>query len=155
MIPLTPHARLTDMTPPEITDLFCTVQVVERMLARKFFAASEPLHVGGSFNVALQDGREAGQTVPHVHVHVFPRPMLREGEEGAPGTQGDEVYQRMAAEEGNVGGALWDREVGRRPVQGGGFGRVDDGERRPRGEEDMRAEADGYRDVLREMGIGV
>jgi bis(5'-adenosyl)-triphosphatase len=26
-----------------------------------------------AFNVAIQDGRLAGQSVPHVHVHILPR----------------------------------------------------------------------------------
>ncbi|KAK4039053.1 histidine triad motif protein, partial [Parachaetomium inaequale] len=83
--PLRPHRRLTDLSPAELTDLFTAVQRVQRMLARHYFhpapgtsTSSTPTTTGstpqggsgtpeeGSFNIALQDGPEAGQTVPHV-----------------------------------------------------------------------------------------
>lgn len=112
-------------------------------------AAPQPRH--GSFNVAVQDGPGAGQTVPHVHVHIIPRP----GGGASEGGDGDELYERMAGEEGNVGGALWDREVlrerGDRPVPGGAFARIEDANRKARSMEDMEAEAETYRGLLREM----
>ena len=194
--PLRPHKRLTDLTPPELTDLFLAVQRTQHMLARHYFqpgfspnssaaatetdtakitaaatttatASSPPPPEAGSFNIAIQDGAEAGQTVPHVHVHVVPRirgSTAREGVEGP----GDDLYDGMAAEAGNVGGALWDREEaataaameeeGRRrqtpktrPVPGGGFPRVEDAERAARSMEEMEAEAELFRRVLREM----
>ncbi|ROW09405.1 hypothetical protein VMCG_02401 [Cytospora schulzeri] len=176
--PSTPHRRLTDLSPPEVTDLFSTVQKVERMLARHYFpqpptapaAASASASAdkdkdkdrnssrtgieAGSFNIAVQDGPEAGQTVSHVHVHIIPRIRgLSSKPEDAPG---DELYERMAAEEGNVGGALWDREYnggggGGRPVAGGKFERIEDSQREARSMEVMEAEADMFRRVLREM----
>jgi bis(5'-adenosyl)-triphosphatase len=55
----------------------------------------------------------------------------------------------MAAEEGNVGGALWDREIMReRPQPGGSFPRVEDPDRVPRSMDEMEAEARVYRGVL-------
>ncbi|KAK2932540.1 HIT-like domain [Fusarium oxysporum f. sp. vasinfectum] len=107
--PHNPHKRLTDLTSTEISDLFTTVQLTQRLLARAYFRTPEP--EAGSFSVAVQDGADAGQTVPHVHVHVVPRTA---GDMGSP----DAVYVKLAGEEGNVGGALWDKEMGR-PAEAG------------------------------------
>ncbi|KAK3307058.1 HIT-like domain-containing protein [Chaetomium strumarium] len=170
--PLAPHRRLTDLSLPELTDLFLAVQRVQRMLARHYFLPSssstpdgttstsatptlpgpgdrglEPEPELGSFNLALQDGPEAGQTVPHVHVHVIPR--IRGTTAKPPSTPSDAVYEQMAAEEGNVGGALWDRDLMReRPQPGGSFPRVEDADRVARSMEEMEAEARVYRGVL-------
>ncbi|KAG7134108.1 Ferrochelatase like protein [Verticillium longisporum] len=111
--PLQPHKRLTDLTTPEVTDLFTTTQRVQKMLARYYFksssdGSSSPSHAppeAGSFNIALQDGAGAGQTVPHVHVHILPRIPGETSKDPGPK---DEIYEQMTSEEGNVGGALWD-----------------------------------------------
>ncbi|TLD26860.1 hypothetical protein PspLS_04754 [Pyricularia sp. CBS 133598] len=158
--PLVPHRRLTDLTPAELTDLFSAVQRVQHMLARRFFspppssssAATATASVqGGSFNIAVQDGPEAGQTVPHVHVHVIPRP--KGGEAAARAGEPDQLYVGMANEDGNVGGALWDlhsREVGR-PLPGGGFPKIEDADRVARSMAEMEAEAAEFRELLRVM----
>ncbi|UNI21808.1 Bis(5'-adenosyl)-triphosphatase [Purpureocillium takamizusanense] len=161
--PLAPHRRLTDLSPAETADLFTTVQLIQRVLAQNYFPTDENLEgrgqggdpsssssslsslVGGSFTVAVQDGPDAGQTVPHVHVHVIPRAK------GDLGDAMDEIYVRMAGEEGNVGGALWDGVMGRRPVPGGGMPRIEDVERNVRTERQMHDEADRYRATLRQM----
>ncbi|KAK3339338.1 HIT-like domain-containing protein [Neurospora tetraspora] len=128
--PLVPHKRLTDLSPAEITDLFSTVQVVQRMLGRYYFHPQSieddhgegvndkvMLETGGSFNIAVQDGPEAGQTVSHVHVHVIPR--IRDVSAKDAETPSDELYEWMAEEKGNVGGALWDRDNGHGQGDGG------------------------------------
>lgn len=174
--PRRPHQRLTDLALAEVTDLFATVQRVQHMLARHYFPAPPPQPPppppssssppssgtapppppprGGAFNIALQDGPEAGQTVAHVHVHVIPRVRRGFGAAGAggegsakpdDGTVGDELYVRMAGEEGNVGGALWDRQ---RPRPGGAFGAIEEAERGARGMGEMEAEAGVYRALL-------
>ncbi|KJZ79762.1 hypothetical protein HIM_00476 [Hirsutella minnesotensis 3608] len=141
--PLKPHRRLTDLSAGETADLFTAVQLAQRMLARVYLDAS-----GGSFTVAVQDGPEAGQTVPHVHVHVIPRVR----DDMGPGASTDDVYVRMASEQGNVGGALWDREQAR-PAPGGGMPRIDDADRAPRTAGQMNGEAERYREALREMRL--
>ncbi|KAI8965857.1 HIT-like protein [Daldinia sp. FL1419] len=170
--PRQPHKRLTELSAPELTDLFQAVQRVQRMLARHYFtspsssSSSSSKQEGGSgtpeagsFNIAIQDGAEAGQTVSHVHVHVIPRirGSTAKEEEGP----GDQIYESMAAEEGNVGGALWDRElkklqqqIGTRPEPGGSFPSIEDSERHPRTAEEMAAEAKLFRSVLEQMGEG-
>ncbi|KAG5996153.1 hypothetical protein E4U43_002910 [Claviceps pusilla] len=148
--PLQPHRRLTDLSPAETGDLFSAVQRTQKMLARRYFPDPRDL-LSGSFTVAVQDGPEAGQTVPHLHVHVIPRTA------NDVGANPDALYARMAGEEGNVGGALWDRdhececEDARRPAAGGAMAPIEDAARVARTAEDMQREAKLYREVLREM----
>jgi len=124
--------------------------------------SSPPAEQRGSFNIAVQDGPEAGQTVAHVHVHVIPRARGSTSKAGAPGGGGDELYVRMANEDGNVGGALWDRrheqqeqsngeEEAGRPKAGGAFPSIEEAERKGRSMGEMVAEAEVYRGVLAEM----
>lgn len=152
--PLKPHKRLTDLSPAELTDLMTTTQLVQRMLARHYFTTEqgEAPPEAGSFNIALQDGPHAGQTVSHVHVHVLPRIPGATGKED-PGPT-DEIYTQMAGEEGNVGGALWDAQMKERPVPGGAFPRIEDAERKARSMEEMIDEAEVFRGALRAMGEG-
>lgn len=91
----------------------------------------------GSFNVTIQDGKWAGQTVPHVHCHIIPR--TKDSDEG------DGIYDRLESEEGNVGGGLWDQS---RPTQHGKFPRIEDAERKPRSAEVMNAEAAFFKDQM-------
>ncbi|KAJ4387174.1 Dinucleoside triphosphate hydrolase [Gnomoniopsis smithogilvyi] len=170
--PHKPHKRLTDLSLPEVTDLFSTVQRVQALLARHYFPSLTPSssssypasspnppqpqqqqqqqQPAGSFSIALQDGPEAGQTVPHVHVHIIPR-IRHVSAKPDDGTEGDALYDKMAGESGNVGGALWDRELGRRPEPGGGFPRIEDSERKARTMEEMEREAELYRRLLEEV----
>lgn len=148
VIPYRQVRRLTDLTSEEVADIFGTVQKVQKMLAKQYFK-SESEEVGkilnGSFNVALQDGPESGQTVPHVHVHIIPRPKLREGEEEL----GDGIYDRLQGEEGNVGGGLWDSS--RRPVPTGKFPKIEESQREPRSKEVMDKEADFFRSEMEKV----
>lgn len=134
--------RLTDLTPDEVTDLFSTVQRVQKMLARTYFSSPESKLPGtpidGSFNIAIQDGRDAGQSVPHIHCHIIPR---LKGD-----TTGDDVYDKMASDEGNVGGALWDRD--HRPQGGGHFPKIEDTARKPRTAGEMAKEAQFFREQM-------
>lgn len=97
----------------------------------------------GSFNIAIQDGPDAGQSVPHLHCHIIPR---LKGD-----TTGDEVYDRMASDEGNVGGALWDRDHG--PRGGGHFPKIEDAARKPRTAGEMAEEAQFFREQMDALGI--
>jgi bis(5'-adenosyl)-triphosphatase len=135
--------RFTDLNANEVTDLYMTVQKVQKMLAKVYFKNLE-IDGGaggtiedGAFNIAMQDGVSAGQTVPHVHVHIIPRPN------NSP--QNDEIYERMESEEGNVGGALWDRS---RPVNMGRFAKPEESERKNRTEEEMAKEATFFREQM-------
>ncbi len=65
VVPREHHERITDMRPDDVAALFATVPGV----ARTMMAATD----GVAFNIAQNNGREAMQIVPHVHVHVIPR----------------------------------------------------------------------------------
>ncbi len=95
-----------------------------------------------SFNVALQDGKESGQTVPHVHCHIIPRTR-----EQPP--RGDEIYDILQGEQGNVGGGLWDRE---RPKPIGKFPTIEDEDRHARPAEEMAEEAAFFREQMALLG---
>ena len=56
---------LSDLSDEEHADLWATVRTVQTML--------RDCHGTCAFNVAVQDGRLAGQSVPHAHVHILPR----------------------------------------------------------------------------------
>lgn len=75
-------ARFAELSPDEVSDLW--------LLAQRVGTALEPHYGASSLTLAIQDGPQAGQTVPHVHVHVLPR---------KPGDfeRNDEVYDAIDA----------------------------------------------------------
>jgi bis(5'-adenosyl)-triphosphatase len=73
-------ARMEDLTNDEYIDLWQSARDVQSMLKKHYQATG--------FNVAVQDGRVAGQSVPHVHVHILPR---TEGDF----ERNDDVYDEM------------------------------------------------------------
>ncbi|XP_016933952.3 nitrilase and fragile histidine triad fusion protein NitFhit [Drosophila suzukii] len=72
--------RLCGLDCAEIADMFTTVCMVQRLL--------EKIYQTTSATVTVQDGAEAGQTVPHVHFHVMPR---RHGDFG----HNDQIYVKL------------------------------------------------------------
>ncbi len=117
----------------------------------------ERVYDASAFNVAVQDGVDAGQSVPHVHAHVIPR---RRGDLDAAGGN-DAIYGMLEGEEGNVGKHLSEAEnnEGRKRLGGedgrrGRFPAVDADERRPRSQEEMREEAEWLaREMEKEAGL--
>uniref|UniRef100_A0A0N5A7V0 Nitrilase and fragile histidine triad fusion protein NitFhit n=1 Tax=Syphacia muris TaxID=451379 RepID=A0A0N5A7V0_9BILA len=80
--------RLTDLTDCETADLFIVAKKIQAML-EKYYGTS-------SSSVAVQDGPHAGQTVPHVHVHILPR------KEGDFGSNPDAFYGELATHDDPV-----------------------------------------------------
>lgn len=115
--PLRVKPLLSDLSQEEVSDLFLTVTKIQRTLKRVYKA--------DAFNIAVQDGSAAGQSVPHVHCHVIPRVK------GDPG-EGDKVHEWLEGEEGNVG-------EHQREAQKGEWAK--DEERKPRTMEEMEREA--------------
>ena len=56
---------MSELSAEEVSDLFSMVQVVGEVLQRRYSREAQ--------TISIQDGKEAGHTVPHVHVHVLPR----------------------------------------------------------------------------------
>ena len=72
------------MPPLQVSDLW--------ILAQRVGTALEPHYGASSLTLTIQDGPQAGQTVPHVHVHVLPRWGARGGVWGAcPGPRGSQL----------------------------------------------------------------
>lgn len=71
--------RLSDLTHEESADYFDTLQLIQRFITWQFEA--------DSLNIAIQDGPEAGQTVPHLHTHVIPRYRAN--------NMGDKIYGKL------------------------------------------------------------
>ncbi len=63
VIPKNHHQKIQDMSKEENTDLFSLVHTV----------LSKVDSMTGATLVAAHNGKDAGQEVPHVHVHLVPR----------------------------------------------------------------------------------
>ncbi len=63
IIPKNHHMKIQDMNHEENSDLFSLVHIV----------LSKVDKLTGSTLVAVHNGKDAGQEVPHVHVHLVPR----------------------------------------------------------------------------------
>ncbi|THH08478.1 hypothetical protein EW145_g2684 [Phellinidium pouzarii] len=72
VVPTRVVPRLTDLSSPEVAALFTSVQQVGRVVERAFGA--------DALTIACQDGKAAGQSVPHVHVHILPRKLAGRGD---------------------------------------------------------------------------
>lgn len=70
---------LSDLTAEENKDYFATLQLVHQFIKSEFQA--------DSLNIAIQDGPEAGQTVPHLHTHIIPRYKQN--------NIGDKIYENL------------------------------------------------------------
>ena len=116
---------LSDLTQEEYQDLWNTVRVVQATLQKHYTGAN-------AFNVAVQDGQAAGQSVPHVHVHILPR---------VPGDyeRNDDVYQDIQD---------WAPREEFQPRKSNSLDVPDDQDRKDRTGEEMAAEAAIYWDIL-------
>ena len=106
--------RLADLTDAEAADLFALVRKIQPTLERHYGATAS--------TVAVQDGPDAGQSVPHVHFHILPR---RSGDF----VPNDKVYDALDRTDMGRGGGL------------PGHGMDADEERKPRTPDEMAAEA--------------
>ncbi|KAI9503049.1 Dinucleoside triphosphate hydrolase [Coemansia spiralis] len=103
-------ARFNDLTSEEVSDLLVQGQRVSKVIERVYKASS--------LTLAIQDGAAAGQTVPHVHLHVIPRHM-------GDFASNDDIYSKLEGADNRVATS-----------------HVDNEERTPRSAEDMAAEAE-------------
>lgn len=57
--------RFGDLTPQESLDYMKSLQLIQKFIYKVYKA--------DSLNLAIQDGPESGQSVPHLHTHLIPR----------------------------------------------------------------------------------
>ncbi|KAL4558469.1 hypothetical protein LXL04_036669 [Taraxacum kok-saghyz] len=76
--------RFVDLTTEETSDLWISAQKIGKQL--------ENHHKASSLTFAIQDGPQAGQTVPHVHIHIVPR-------KGGDFENNDEIYDAIDEKE--------------------------------------------------------
>ncbi|KAK6459628.1 HIT-like domain-containing protein [Scheffersomyces xylosifermentans] len=66
VVPLrTSVLRFADLTKEESYDYMDTLQLVHKFIISVYKA--------DSLNIAIQDGPESGQSIPHLHTHLIPR----------------------------------------------------------------------------------
>lgn len=125
--------RMADLQPDEVADLYLAVQRVGVVVQREFKCTA--------LTISMQDGRDAGQSVYHVHVHVLPRkpgdfqnnddiyPALENSEsqfsKDIEATQNTQLQQKIDLEKSEQQAQL----------------KVDDEERKPRTLDEMTKEA--------------
>ena len=63
VIPKTHYGKIQDMSQDDCADLFRTVYDVVSKIDK----------ITGSTLLAIHNGKESGQEIPHVHVHLIPR----------------------------------------------------------------------------------
>lgn len=119
IIPRRVVSRFADLKPEEVTDLFLSVQHVGNVLEKAYHAHS--------LTISIQDGKQAGQSVPHVHVHLIPRKVTDyEGDN-------DQIYPALEENEKELKRDMEnERDAWRTPK---------DEDRKPRSMEEMEKEA--------------
>ncbi|OLC94691.1 MAG: HIT family protein [Thaumarchaeota archaeon 13_1_40CM_3_38_6] len=63
VIPKTHYVKIQEMTQDDNADLFESVRIISNRIER----------ITPSSLVAIHNGKESGQEIPHVHVHIIPR----------------------------------------------------------------------------------
>ncbi|KDQ63146.1 hypothetical protein JAAARDRAFT_29147 [Jaapia argillacea MUCL 33604] len=128
--PCRPVPRLADLDSSELTSLITSVQHVGKVIERVYGA--------DALTVSCQDGKAAGQSIPHVHFHLLPRHL-----HGDRFSRNDDIYPALERAEASLSqnlqaqGATGGGEEGHEPLK------VDaDEDRAPRGIEEMVQEAE-------------
>eukprot|EP00977_Amphora_coffeiformis_P006032 scaffold1294_cov167-Amphora_coffeaeformis.AAC.13 len=129
VVPQERVATMAELSLDAYLDMWTTVRTVQAMLRKHYTGVT-------AFNVAVQDGRAAGQSVPHVHVHILPR-TAGDYEEN------DEIYTDLEtwAPRPELQVVTKDDKNARLQVPA-------DGERRDRTNQEMAEEATVYRKIL-------
>ena len=138
VVPTRVVPTLDQLTDTEYEDLWCSVRCVQKILQRHYFPNynNDPQSFG--FNVAVQDGVAAGQSVPHVHVHILPR------RHGLDFVRNDDVYDALQDWAPTSELRQWKLSNG---LGHGSLHVPADEQRRDRTMEEMNMEASLYRDV--------
>jgi len=96
IVPKRPIASLFQTTPEERQDLFTALEEYKKLLETKLEEKGLPKPV--AYNIGINDGFAAGQTVPHLHVQVIPRyfgdvPNPRGGVRGVKGVEENTLFE--------------------------------------------------------------
>jgi diadenosine tetraphosphate (Ap4A) HIT family hydrolase len=65
VVPIRHVGRFQDLTPKELREMF--------YLAQDTVLALNKLYGPEAYTIGMNDGAAAGQTVPHLHLHIIPR----------------------------------------------------------------------------------
>lgn len=85
--PFSPVAHFQDLNKEQISDLWQTAQKVSAVVKKHFS--------GTALSFGIQDGKEAGQSIPHVHLHILPR-------KAGDFENNDDIYQKIQANDKNL-----------------------------------------------------
>ena len=131
IIPKRVVPKVSELDTQEYIDLWESVRTVQNMLEKKYNAHG--------FNIAIQDGKAAGQSVPHVHVHVLPR-IENDFE------QNDDIYDEL--EDWAPTMELCEKKKDEKEKNGYSLEVPDDIDRKDRTMQNMEDEAMSYRMLL-------
>lgn len=80
VVPYNPEVRrFADLSPDESIDYMNTLQYIHKFILFAYKA--------DALNIAIQDGPESGQSIPHLHTHIIPRYKSDKF--------GDEIHQKV------------------------------------------------------------
>ena len=65
VLPKTPYEKITEMPKNEVAELFSLIPQIANAILKATGAVA--------FSIAQNNGKEAKQIIPHVHVHIIPR----------------------------------------------------------------------------------
>ena len=65
VIPKIPYEKITEMPKNEVAELFSLIPQIANAILKATGAVA--------FSIAQNNGKEAKQIIPHVHVHIIPR----------------------------------------------------------------------------------
>lgn len=132
VVPLRPSVlRFGDLTPQESQDYMNSLQLIQKFIYKVYNA--------DSLNIAIQDGPESGQSVPHLHTHLIPRYKADKHDDSIH-TQLERTDLAAAYAE------FFDRKA--KFQKSGTWKSVPDEDRHPRSAEDMAKEAQWLKDEL-------
>lgn len=114
IIPKRVVPRFAELTEEEMVDLYSSVYKISPKLESHYGCSA--------LNIAMQDGKDSGQSVPHVHVHMLPR-------KAGDFKRNDDVYEKLEDQK-------LDKVF------------VEDEDRKPRTQEAMAAEARELRSIF-------
>ncbi|TFK56793.1 diadenosine 5',5'''-P1,P4-tetraphosphate asymmetrical hydrolase [Heliocybe sulcata] len=130
VIPTRPAARLADLDASELSSLMISVQKVGKVIERVYGA--------DSLTIACQDGKAAGQSVPHVHFHLLPRKLQADRFQ----SHNDEVYPEIERSEASLPRDLQSAKEGAMTAESAPIKMDADEDRKPRTMEEMAKEAE-------------